>query len=68
MNQMTVNNVARQLGLSVADERLKYPVGEARPNAGQPRYVGTPLPEAWIRGASMPRWWLAFGGPSNGPR
>ncbi len=32
---------------SVADERLKYSVGEERPNAAPPRYVGTPLPEAW---------------------
>ena len=38
---------------SVADERLEHSGGEARPTSNPPRPVGTPLPEAWIRGTTI---------------
>ncbi len=38
---------------SVVDERLENSGGEARPTSTPPRYVGTPLPEAWIRGTTI---------------
>ncbi len=38
---------------SVVDERLEHSGGEARPTSTPPRPVGTPLPEAWIRGTTI---------------